>query len=316
METLRAPRTILTVLILALLASVPVAASAIGQPFYMTLFMRVMIYALAAISLNLILGYGGLVSFGHALYLGIGAYSVAILASQGITSGPVQLAAALLTSLVIAAITGAISLRVSGIAFIMITLAFAQMFFFMAVSLKQFGGDEGMTIPALSDFGPLDLSQKPVFYYTVLVLVAASLYMSKRIVESRFGLVLRGSKSNDRRMKALGFPTFRYKLAAYVISAMMCSVAGLLLANLTGFSSPDYMAWNRSGELIVMAVLGGMGTVIGPVAGATALMLVEEILSSYTEHWMLILGPLIVIAAILARSGIAGIFRAAGEEGQ
>lgn len=316
METLRAPRTILTILVLALLASVPVAASAIGQPFYMTLFMRVMIYALAAISLNLILGYGGLVSFGHALYLGIGAYSVAILASKGITSGPIQLVAALVMSLVIAVITGAISLRVSGIAFIMITLAFAQMFFFMAVSLKQFGGDEGMTIPAMSDFGPLDLSQKPVFYYAVLILVAASLYMSKRIVESRFGLVLRGSKSNDRRMKALGFPTFRYKLAAYVISAMMCSVAGLLLANLTGFSSPDYMAWSRSGELIVMAVLGGMGTVIGPVVGATALMLVEEILSTYTEHWMLIMGPLIVIAAILAKSGIAGIFRAAGEEGQ
>jgi len=259
--------------ILIILSSVPVVSTLMGQPFYMTFFLRIMIYALAALSLNMILGYGGLVAFGHALYIGIGAYSVGILVSMGVTNGWIHLSAAVIFSLAVALFTGAISLRVTGISFIMITLAFAQMFFFLAISLRQFGGDEGMTIPVLSNFVWVDFGRKSVFYYAVFSILLFYLYFIWRLINSRFGMVLRGSKGNDRRMNALGFPTFRYRLAAYSISAVMCSLAGVLLANLTGFASPDYMAWSLSGELIVMVVLGGIGTLMGPVVGAMALML-------------------------------------------
>ena len=306
-DLFRSPRTWLAAVTLLLLASVPVVATAMGQPFYLTLFLRIMIYALAAQSLNFILGYGGLVSFGHALYLGVGAYAVAILSSVGVTNGWVHLAAALGVAVVVSLFTGVISLRTTGIAFIMITLAFAQMFFFLAVSLKQFGGDEGMTIPQQSDFGPLHLEHKAVFYYTVLALLLLALYGSRRLIESRFGMVLRGAMGNERRMRALGFPTLRYRLTGYVLSACLCSVAGLLLANLTTFASPDYMAWTRSGELIVMVVLGGMGTLSGPIVGATVLILLEEFLSVFTDHWMVVLGPIIVLIALLAKRGIVGL---------
>lgn len=304
----------LALAILIVLASVPVVSALLNQPFYMTFFLRIMIYALAALSLNIILGYGGLVAFGHALYIGIGAYSVGILVSVGVTNGWIHLSTAVILSLAVALLTGAISLRVTGIHFIMITLAFAQMFFFLAISLKQFGGDEGMTIPVLSNFGLVDLGRKSVFYYTVFFILLFSLYFSWRLINSRFGMVLRGSKGNDRRMNALGFPTFRYRLAAYSISAVMCSLAGILLANLTGFASPDYMAWSLSGELIVMVVLGGIGTLMGPVVGAMALLLLEEALTLFTDHRMIVLGPLIVFTAIIAKRGIVGLFAASGDE--
>ena len=304
----------LAFVILMILASVPVVSTLMVQPFYMTFFLRIMIYALAALSLNLILGYGGLVGFGHALYIGIGAYSVGILASMGVMNGWIHLGAAVIFSLAVALFTGAISLRVTGIPFIMITLAFAQMFFFLAISLKQFGGDEGMTIPVPSNFGLVDLGRKSVFYYAVFFILLFSLYFIRRLINSRFGMVLRGSKDNDQRMNALGFPTFRYRLAAYSISAAMCALAGVLLANLTGFASPDYMAWSLSGELIVMVVLGGIGTLMGPVVGAMALMLLEEALSLCTDHRMIVLGPMIVFTAIMARRGIVGLFPASGGE--
>lgn len=310
MALVRSPRFWLSAVTLLLLAAVPAAAKAVGQPFYMTLFLRIMIYGLAALSLNLVLGFGGMVSFGHALYLGLGAYAVGISSTLGVTSGWVHLAIALAAAVGVSLFTGLISLRTSGIAFIMITLAFAQMFFFLAVSLKQFGGDEGMTIAQPSDFGLLPLGNKVVFYYAVFALLVAALYGSRRLVESRFGMVLRGTMSNERRMKALGFPTLRYRLTAYVIGACVCAVAGLLLANLTGFASPDYMAWSRSGELIVMVVLGGMGTLMGPVVGATVLLLLEEVLTAFTDHWMIVLGPIILLIAVLAKRGIVGLLPA------
>lgn len=311
---LRSPRFWLSAFTMLLLAAVPLAAKAVGQPFYLTLFLRIMIYALAALSLNLILGFGGMVSFGHALYLGLGAYAVGISSSLGVTSGWAHLAIALAVAAGVSLFTGVISLRTSGIAFIMITLAFAQMFFFLSVSLKQFGGDEGMTIALTSDFGVVPLGNKVAFYYAVFALLAGLLYGSRRLVESRFGMVLRGTMANERRMKALGFPTLRYRLAAYVVAACVCAVAGLLLANLTGFASPDYMAWTRSGELIVMVVLGGMGTLMGPVVGATVLLLLEETLSAFTDHWMVVLGPIILLIAVLAKRGIVGFLPAPKED--
>jgi branched-chain amino acid transport system permease protein len=324
--------------VLVLLALVPVIAGALGQPFYVTLFTRILIFGLAAMGLNLILGYGALVSFGHAMYMGLGAYAVGILGFYGITNGWVQLAAALLVGIAVAVAVGAICLRTSGMAFIMITLAFAQMLYFLAVSLREYGGDDGMQLKGRSLFGGLDLNNSTVLYYlayalllavlfdlanantlyyVTFALVVATLFVLQRLVHSRFGMVLRGCKSNERRMGAMGFPTLRYKLAAYVISACVCVVAGMLLANLTRFVAPSYMAWTVSGELIVMIVLGGMGTLLGPLVGAAALLMLEELLSSaklgigwfdtmLNQHWMAVIGIFIVLVVIVLKQGIYG----------
>ena len=319
---LRSTRFWLAALLLALLALVPVYASVFDQPFYVTLFARIVIFAIAAVGLNLILGYGAMVSFGHALYIGIGAYAVGILSFHGVTSGWLQLLAALAVGAVIALVVGWVCLRTTGIAFIMITLAFAQMFYFLVVSLKQYGGDDGLTIAARSDFGWLNLANNTVFYYTLFAVLVALLLVCRRVVDSRFGMVVRGCRVNEQRMQALGFPTLRYRLAAYVVSALVCVIAGMMLANLTRFASPSFMQWQASGDLIVMIVLGGMGTLIGPVAGAVGLLLLEEVLAGITDHWMVVLGPLIVLIVIVSNRGIYGVLetldrrRSAGRPGQ
>lgn len=289
-----------------LLVAVPVYANFAAEPFALIFFSRVLIFALAAASLNLILGYGGMVSFGHALYFGLGAYSVGILAQHGITSGWVQLTVIVVVCAVVGAITGAISLRTTGIPFIMITLAFAQMFFYLFVSLKQYGGDDGLSISSRSDFGLFTLDSPIALYYLALGILLAVLFFTRQLIDARFGMALRGFRINERRMKAMGFPSLRYKLSAYVLSSALCGLAGLLYANLTGFASPAYMAWTVSGEMIVMVVLGGMGTVFGPLVGSLVLLLSEEILKGFTDHWMLILGPLIVLVVLTARRGVHG----------
>ena len=217
---------------IALLALVPVASALSGQPYYLTLFTRIVVFGLAAVGLNLILGFGGLVSFGHALYIGIGAYAVGIPAYHGISSGFAHIGIALAVGALSASLIGLVCLRASGMAFIMITLAFAQMFYFLGVSLRQYGGDDGLPVRSRSDFGLLNLDNAYVLYYLCLALLLLTLYALHRAVHARFGMVLRGCKSNERRMIALGFPTLRYKLAAYVISALICVIAGMLLANL------------------------------------------------------------------------------------
>jgi branched-chain amino acid transport system permease protein len=299
-------RRIVAAAVLALLALVPVIAAAIGEPYYVTLFTRILIVALAAVGLNLILGYGGLVSFGHAMYIGIGTYAVGILAHYGIDNGWIQAVVALGVGALVAFVIGAVCLRTSGMAFIMITLAFAQMLYFLAISLKTFGGDDGLTINERSDFGLFSLRSNVALYYCAFAVLVASLLGTARLVHSRFGMVIRGGRSNERRMAALGFPMLRYKLTAYVLSALPCVIAGMLLANLTKFAAPSYMAWQASGDLIVMIVLGGMGTVLGPVVGALALIIFEEILASWTTHWMIVLGPAIVLIVLTAKRGIYG----------
>lgn len=294
------------VALLVLLALVPLYASLASEPFLMTFTSRVLVFAIAAISLNMILGYGGMVSFGHALYIGLGAYCVGIMASHGVTNGWLQLGVTLLACALVGLLTGMISLRTTGIAFIMITLAFAQMFYYLFVSLKPYGGDDGMSLETRSGFALFDLSSPITLYYVALLVVVSALYVSARTVDARFGMVLRGCRLNERRMNALGFATTRYKLLAYVWSCMLCGVSGLLYANLTGFTSPAYLAWTVSGELIVMVVLGGMGTVFGPLVGALTLLLSEEILKAITDHWMAVLGPLIVLVVLLAKRGLYG----------
>ena len=279
------PRAAFTVTLLAILALVPLYAALTGDTFAMTLFTRVLILAMAAVSLNLIMGYGGMVSFGHAAYLGIGGYAVGILAKEGIGSGFVQWPVAIAASALFALAVGALSLRTRGVYFIMITLAFAQMVYYVAIGLDRYGGDDGLTIYRRSQFGGLlDLNNQTLFYYLCFALLLASVYLVSRIVNSRFGLVIRGARSNERRMRAIGFPTFRYKLVCFVIAGALCGLAGALLANHTNFISPAMMHWTRSGDLIVMVVLGGLGSLFGPLTGAVTFLLLEEALSRVTEY--------------------------------
>ncbi len=302
----RSPRVVVTGLLLLCLGVLPMVTAAIGEPFYVTLAARILVFALAASGLNLVLGYGGMVSFGHALYVGLGAYVVGILAFHGVTNGWVHLGATIVLSAAVALLTGIVCLRTSGLAFIMITLAFAQMFYFLGVSLKQYGGDDGLQIAARSDFAPLPIESNTGLYYFSLALLIATLYLSWRLVHARFGRVLRGARSNERRMRVLGFPLLRYQAAAYVISGCICGIAGLLLANLTRFATPAYMFWTVSGDLIVMVMLGGIATVVGPLVGAAVYVTLETILADSTQHWMLVLGPIIVLIALLAKRGLYG----------
>jgi branched-chain amino acid transport system permease protein len=302
------PRTALAAIIVAVLALLPVYTALSGDGFALTLFTRIVILAIGAVSLNLIMGYGGMVSFGHAAYLGIGGYAVGILAKEGIGSGFVQWPVAIAASALYALVVGALSLRTRGVYFIMITLAFAQMIYYVAIGLDRYGGDDGLTIYRRSQFGGLiDLNNKTLFYYVCFALLLASIYLISRIVNSRFGLVIRGARSNERRMRAVGFPTFRYKLVCFVIAGALCGLAGALLANHTNFISPAMMHWTRSGDLIVMVVLGGLATPFGPLVGAVAFLLLEEGLSRLTAYPDLILGPVLLLVAIYAHGGIEGL---------
>jgi len=306
---IRDPRTIIVAALLLFLALLPVYVAAGGNNFLLILFTRIIILALAATSLNLILGYGGMVSFGHAVYLGIGGYVVGILAKEGINSGLVQWPLALIVSALFALVIGALSLRTRGVYFIMITLAFSQMLYYVAVSLDRYGGDDGLTINRRSQFGLLDLSNKIVFYYVCFALLLIAIFFVARLVDSRFGMVIRGAFSNERRMRAIGFPVFRYRLVCFVIAGTLCGLAGVLLANHTDFVSPAMMHWTRSGDLIVMVVLGGMGSAFGPLIGAVVLLVLEEALSGITEYWQIILGPLLLLIVLFARGGIVGLLR-------
>jgi branched-chain amino acid transport system permease protein len=301
-------RGVVAVLVVAGLLLLPLYTSLSGNGFALTLFTRIVIFALAAVSLNLIMGYGGMMSFGHAAYLGIGGYAVGILATEGIGSGFIQWPVALAASALFALVIGALSLRTRGVYFIMITLAFAQMAYYVASGLSRYGGDDGLTIYKRSDFGGLiDLSNRVQFYYLCLACLLGGLYLVWRIVNSRFGMVVQGLRSNEARMQAIGFPATRYRLVCFVISGTICGLAGALLANNTDFVSPAVMYWTRSGDLMVMVILGGMGTLFGPVIGTIVYLLLEEFLSQVTEYWALIMGPLLLLIVLFGRGGIVGL---------
>jgi len=295
-------------LVVAALLLLPAYSALTGNVFVLTLVTRIVILALAAASLNLIMGYGGMVSFGHAAYLGIGGYAVGILAQEGFGSGFLQFPAALLVSAIYALVIGALSLRTRGVYFIMITLAFAQMAYYVASGLARYGGDDGLTIYKRSDFaGLFNLSNRVQFYYLCLTCLLATIWLIWRIVNSRFGLVVQGLRSNEQRMQAIGFPARRYRLACFVIAGTMCGLAGALLANNTDFVSPAVMYWTRSGDLMVMVILGGMGSLFGPVVGAVVYLVLEELLSEVTEYWALIMGPLLLLIVLFGRGGIMGL---------
>src|SRR5690554_745605 len=290
---------LLPVIIFAGLVAVPFWGYATDSSFYVAFFARVMIYAIAAVALNLALGYGGLISLGHALFVGLGAYSVAIPSFYGIDNGWLQLLICISSCALIGYITGAISLRTTGIGFIMITLAFAQMGYFLFVSLKQYGGGDGTSISHTSQFFGLDLGGVYEVYVVSLILLILATWWTARLRVSPFGMVLRGARQNARRVRAVGFPANHYLLVAYVLSAMLCGVAGMLLANLNAFASPSTLSWIISGDLVVMLVLGGLGTVFGPVLGALAFLGMEEILKAFTDHWLAVFGLVIVFIGLL-----------------
>ncbi|MCP4332804.1 MAG: branched-chain amino acid ABC transporter permease [Gammaproteobacteria bacterium] len=294
-------------LLLLILALAPFIFEWINQPFYLDLLSRALILAIAVVSLNLILGFGGMVSLGHAAYIGIGAYCVGIPSYYDYYNGWLHLALALSVSATFALLTGAICLRTKGVYFIMITMAFSQMVYFTFLSLEEYGADDGLVIYSRSEFPEfISMDGATSLYYWIFALLLASLFFVHRLVHARFGRVIVGSKFNEPRMQALGFNTYRYRLACYVLAAMICSLAGMLLGNFTGFISPDMIGWMRSGELIFMVIIGGVGTLFGPLVGTVIFVVLEEVLSAITVYWHLIFGILLVALVLFGKGGIHG----------
>lgn len=316
------------VCLFAFLIFLPPLAQVLDETFLISFFRRCLIYGIAAISLDLILGYGGMVSLGHAAFFGVGTYGVGILAFHyaeetpfmgwpweilGSNTAwivwPVTIAITALFALVI----GALSLRTAGVYFLMITLAFAQMLYFLFISLETYGGDDGMNMFERNTLFALDMNDDVTFYYVCLGFLFLFLFYSHRLIHSRFGRVLAGCKQNEQRMRALGFSTYHYKLTAFTISGAGAGLAGVLMSNHLEFVSPDLLHWTQSGEILVMVILGGVGTLFGSVFGAIAFLSIEEILSAYTEHWMLYFGPFLVLVVLFTKRGLYGLF--VGKEG-
>ena len=309
-----------TLLILAALGVTPMIALALGDPFIVKVATRVVVFAIAAVALNFVVGYGGLVSLCHAGFFGIGGYVVGILAWHdfnsealwflpGTSDLALSLPAAILVSAAIAAIVGAISLRTSGPYFLMITLAFNQMFYYGAIALQKYGGDDGLQVMSTITLGPLEVSNRYRFFYLALAILALTLLLIGRFVDSRFGMVLRAASRNETRVVAVGVDPWLTRLVAFVISAVLTAVAGALLAAGQQFISPVDMGWDRSGDLVVMAVLGGVGAVWGPALGAAAFVVLELVLSSWTTHWQLAFGLFIVLIVVSLRGGLADLGR-------
>ena len=294
--------------LLVALAALPFIAQATGQEFYIGVAARILIFALAATSLNLILGFGGMVSFGHAAFLGIGAYSVAVLMFHGVTSAWIAWPLAVLVSALFALVIGFISLRTKGVYFIMITLAFAQMLYYVAVSVKAYGGDDGLAMTARSDvLAGFDMANDRNFYFVVLVLFALAFVGVQRLLNARFGHTLQAIRENETRMIAIGFPVYRYKLVAFTIAGALAGLSGVLLVNLNSFASPSMLQWHQSGVLMMMVILGGVGHLYGALIGATAFLLLEEILAGYTIHWQFGLGALLLLVVLVAPNGLMSL---------
>jgi branched-chain amino acid transport system permease protein len=277
-----------------------------------------MIYAIAATSLNLVLGYGGMISFGHAAFVGTGAYVASILVAEGVTSAWIGWPAAVAASAVLALAIGAVSLRTRGVYFIMITLAFAQMMFYLVNSMKAYGGDEGLTLPQRASLG-FELGNEVVFYYVVLLILAATLFFLHRLIDSRFGRVIVAIRENEPRAEAIGLPVFRYQLACFVIAGAAGGLAGALLASHGKYVNPGVLHWLQSGTLMIMVILGGVGQLWGGVIGAAVLLGLEHVISDYPITWLARIAPnyqqhanlgvgLVLLAIVLfAPQGIGGL---------
>ncbi|MCP4490491.1 MAG: branched-chain amino acid ABC transporter permease [Gammaproteobacteria bacterium] len=294
--------------VILLLVVAPVIIAWLEQSFYLDLLTRILILTIAVTSLNLIVSYGGMISLGHAAYIGIGAYCVGIPSYYEVYNGFLHLGLAMACSASFALITGMICLRTRGLYFILITLAFTQMLYYTFVSIDEYGADDGLLIYQRSEFGGLiDIENATTLYYLVLVVLLLSLYLMYRLTQARFGRVLFGCKHNDERMQALGYDTYKYKLVCYVISGTVCGVAGFFLGNFTNFISPEMMDWVHSGDLIFMMVIGGTGAVLGPLTGTVTFLLLEEFLSGITVYWHLIFGLMLIALVMFGKGGLHGL---------
>jgi branched-chain amino acid transport system permease protein len=294
--------------LLLFLLLLPVVLQALGQDFYVGMASRILIFALAASSLNLVLGFGGLVSFGHAAFVGLGGYTVGVLMQHGLVSAWLAWPLGALVAGLMAALIGLVSLRTQGVYFIMITLAFAQMLYYLAVSLKVYGGDDGLMLASRNTLLPgLDLASDATFYYVVLALFLATFLAVYRWVNSPWGHALQAVRDNGERMAALGHPVMRIRLAAFSLGGALAGLSGALLANQASFVSPAGMAWSQSGMLMVMVILGGVGRLYGGVAGATLFLVAEEVLAAYTIHWQFGLGLLLLAVVLRAPNGLLSL---------
>ncbi|GGG23279.1 branched-chain amino acid ABC transporter permease [Caldovatus sediminis] len=290
----------------AALAAAPFAG--FGEGYMLTLLARAMILGMAAVSLALLVGGAGLVSLGHAATLGVGAYAVVVLDANGLTDATAVVPVAVAAAALFALATGAVSLRTSGVHFIMITLAFGQMAFFTASSLAAYGGDDGYTLYARTGLaGTRILEDRLAFHYACLGLLGLAYLFCRAALAARFGRVLRAARENALRVRAVGFDPYPYRLLACVIAGAIGGLSGVLLANAAEFVAPSYLSWQRSGELLFMVILGGLGSLHGAILGALAYVLLEEWLSHLTEHWRMIFGPLLVLSVLFFRGGLAGL---------
>lgn len=311
-DTLRIPlRTWPTLVAAALLALLPLVALAVGQPFYVVFATRVLIYALIATSLNLLIGYVGLVSFGHAAFVGAGAYTVAMLMMAGVASAWLLWPAAIVAAALLALLIGAISLRTRGVYFIMITLAFAQMVYYLVVSLRVLGSDDGLTLSARPSLGVVALDRDTHFYFVALAILLAALLGMRALLNAPLGRALQGIRDNEIRMEAIGFPTYRLKLLAFVVAGAAAGLGGGLLASLNGLVGPNLLHWPESGLLMIMVILGGAGRLLGGVLGAAALLILQEALAGHTIHWPLVIGVVLLAVVLFAPQGLSGLMRRA-----
>ncbi len=317
------PVALVTLALVAL--AFPWAAEALGQSFYVSFASRLMIYAIAATSLNLVLGYGGMISFGHAAFVGTGAYVASIALVEGLASAWMAWPLAVIAAALAAWAIGAMSLRTRGVYFIMITLAFAQMVYYLVNSMKAYGGDEGLTLAHRAQIGlGLDTASEPVFYYVVLAFLALVLILLHRLSGARFGRVIAAIRDNETRAEAIGFATFRYKLACFVIGGAVAGLAGALLASHGRYVNPGVLHWTQSGTLMIMVILGGVGRLWGGVIGAFVLLTLEHVVADYPMPWLSALAPnyqqhsalavgIVLLAIVLfAPQGIAGLLARKG----
>ena len=298
----------LAIALLIAMFALPTALTAGGQEFYIGFASRLLIFALAATSLNLVLGFGGMFSLGHAAFFGAGAYAAAICMSSGITDALLALPLAMAAAGLLALIIGALSLRTRGVYFIMITLAFAQMAYYLFISARSLGGDDGLPLPGRMTLGGLSLSSDSALYYAALTCLALVIAFLGRLAEARFGRVIQAIRENETRMEALGYPVFRYRLICFALGGALAGLAGALLANLTGLASPNLLQWMQSGTLLVMVIIGGVGYLYGGVVGAVVLLSLEEGLSGLTVHWHIGLGVLLLGIVLFAPRGVAALF--------
>lgn len=301
-------------LLIAGFALFPIVTHLVDLPFWNDVVMRIMLLGMAAMGLNLVLGYGGMVSFGHAAFIGIGAYCVGIGQFYGLMNGWAHILLSIAVCASLGLVIGYLALRTTGIYFIMITLAFAQMLFFLFVSLEQFGGDDGMSIDR-AEFLLIDLYEPLRLYFLIWAMLALVALLLMFVVRSRFGVTLRAIKSNESRVEAMGLVPLHFKITGYVISAIICGLAGTLFASWQEYVSPDIMHWTRSGELMIIIILGGLGTLAGPLLGAIVFLLLEEFLPvmlgalapAYAENWMVLFGPLLIMVVLFGRGGLVGL---------